>query len=503
MAIPQYYANPPHFFVFLLCIIIIISLVSGECKLRNDNSSIAIASSDYGNMEHETPAFVLYPSSDADIIDLVKSTSRPSTVAARGHGHSVRGQALTSGGVVVNMTALGENKGDRIVIGGNLSCGFYADIGAEQLWVDVLRATLRQGLAPVSWTDYLYLSVGGTLSNAGISGRASLRGPQIANVLQLQVITGKGENLTCSPNENPELFLAVLGGLGQFGIITRARIVLDKAPTNVKWAKLVYSNFSTFINDQEHLISGSDANYVEGYVIVNVSVIDQWKPALSISQSDRTRIVDLLTNHSLLFAIELAVFYDNQTDSNTIDQKFETLLKELNFIPGLNFNTDVLFFDFLHRLGNLDTLQIGSQLSHPYLALFIPKSDIVEFNKLVVTGMLPRLNQTSGNFMFFPLKKNKWNDSMSAVTPEGDIFYGLGLLHSIPKNAYKSIDAFNNEILRVCEESDIKIKQYLPHYTTQEDWINHFGQAKWETFVKRKELFDPNMILSPGQKIFN
>lgn len=40
--------------------------------------------------------------------------------------------------------------------------------------------------------------------------------------------------LTCSPQLNSELFYGVLGGLGQFGIITRARIVLNHAPKRVR-----------------------------------------------------------------------------------------------------------------------------------------------------------------------------------------------------------------------------------------------------------------------------
>lgn len=45
---------------------------------------------------------------------------------------------------------------------------------------------------------------------------------------------GKGDFITCSHHMNSDLFFAVLGGLGQFGIITRARIVLDKAPNKVR-----------------------------------------------------------------------------------------------------------------------------------------------------------------------------------------------------------------------------------------------------------------------------
>lgn len=47
-------------------------------------------------------------------------------------------------------------------------------------------------------------------------------------------ISGKGEMLACSPQLNSELFYGVLGGLGQFGIITRARIVLNHAPKRVR-----------------------------------------------------------------------------------------------------------------------------------------------------------------------------------------------------------------------------------------------------------------------------
>jgi cytokinin dehydrogenase len=44
---------------------------------------------------------------------------------------------------------------------------------------------------------------------------------------------GKGEVVTCSEKENQDLFYGVLGGLGQFGIITRARIALEHAPKRV------------------------------------------------------------------------------------------------------------------------------------------------------------------------------------------------------------------------------------------------------------------------------
>lgn len=53
-----------------------------------------------------------------------------------------------------------------------------------------------------------------------------------------EFIAGKGEVVICSQEQNADLFHAVLGGLGQFGIITRARISLERAPKMVLKKKI-------------------------------------------------------------------------------------------------------------------------------------------------------------------------------------------------------------------------------------------------------------------------
>jgi cytokinin dehydrogenase len=66
----------------------------------------------------------------------------------------------------------------------------YVDVSGGELWINILNETLRYGLAPRSWTDYLHLTVGGTLSNAGVSGQAFRHGPQISNVQKMEIVTG-------------------------------------------------------------------------------------------------------------------------------------------------------------------------------------------------------------------------------------------------------------------------------------------------------------------------
>ena len=92
-------------------------------------------------------------------------------------------------GIVIAMTTL---KGITVVPSGDADSNgvpFVEAMGGE-MWVDVLKTSLEHGLAPRSWTDYLYLTVGGTLSNAGVSGQTFRHGPEVSNVLQLEVVTG-------------------------------------------------------------------------------------------------------------------------------------------------------------------------------------------------------------------------------------------------------------------------------------------------------------------------
>lgn len=94
----------------------------------------------------------------------------------------------------------------------------------------------------------------------------------------------------------------------------------------------------------------------------------------------------------------------------------------------------------------------------------------------------------------------RWDDRMSAVIPDEEVFYTIGLLQSAVDN-WEYLEDQNREILSYCDEAGIECKQYLPNYETSAQWKKHFGQ-KWNLFVDRKLKFDPKGLLSPGQRIF-
>ncbi|XP_052199911.1 cytokinin dehydrogenase 3-like isoform X2 [Diospyros lotus] len=479
-----------------------------ELLIQVDTNAIDSVSSDFGKLVKVMPVAVLYPSSDRDVLQLVKfsyNSHNPFPIAARGRSHSIHGQATAKNGVVVEMTWLEKHHPSRIRVSSSPnSSRFYVDVGGEQLWFDVLRATYDYGLAPVSWTDYLYLTVGGTLSNGGISGQSFRYGPQINNVIEMDIITGKGEMVTCSKQINSGLFYGVLGGLGQFGIITRARIPLEKAPKMVKWVRLLYHDFSSFTRDQEHLISiNKGFDYVEGSLIMRKSPPNNWRSSF-FSPSDQVLINSLVVKHGIIYCLEVVKYYDDLS-VEYVDEEMGLLLGGLGFLPGFTFQKEVGFVEFLDRVrrGELELQAKGLwDVPHPWLNLFVPKSGIMDFNEGAFVNILHKQNQTTGTILVYPVKRNKWDDRMSAVIPDEDIFYSVGLLRSGSDADWEILENQNKEILKFCEKAGIKAKQYLPHYRTREEWMNHFG-SKWDTFRERKAQFDPKMILSPGQGIFN
>ncbi|KAK6945249.1 Cytokinin dehydrogenase 1, FAD/cytokinin binding domain [Dillenia turbinata] len=357
------------------------------------------------------------------------------TIAARGHGHSLQGQAQAHQGIVITMESL---KGPKMQ----------------------------------SWTDYLHLTVGGTLSNAGISGQAFHYGPQINNVYQLEVVTGKGEVGICSEHQSTDLFYAVLGGLGQFGIITQARISLEPAPRMVKWIRVLYSEFSIFTKDQEYIIAlDTSFDYIEGFVLINrTGLLNNWRS--SFNSKDPIRANRFISDGRTLFCLEMAKYF-NLDETNIIDQLYSIQVH----VSEIKLREKGLW-----------------EVPHPWLNLLVPKSRIDDFAREVFGNIL--IDASSG------ITKHLW----SPLTLAEDIFYLVAFLSSaMPsstgKDSLEHILAQNKRILDYCEMTHLKVKQYLPHYSKQEDWRAHFG-PKWEAFVQRKVAYDALAILAPGQRIF-
>ncbi|XP_008786614.2 cytokinin dehydrogenase 11-like [Phoenix dactylifera] len=485
-------------------------LRSLDFHAATDPAAVAAAAEDFGGIVQARPAAVIRPSTTDDVASAIRLAAHSPrlTVAARGNGHSVNGQAMAAGGLVLDMRYLSAPMElVRAAEGGGLA----VDVPGGALWEEVLEwGVRRHGMAPASWTDYLGLTVGGTLSNGGISGEAFRHGPQISNVTELEVVTGDGKRVVCSAGSSSDLFFAVLGGLGQFGVITRARIPLHPAPHLVKWIRVVYNRFEDYSRDAEWLVTRPEpdgCDYVEGFAFVNsADPVNGWPlvPLSPASPFDPALIP--AGSGPVLYCLELALHF-NHDERGAIEQRADEIVRRLRYIRGLEFAVEATYVDFLSRVKRVEEAARANgswAAPHPWLNLLVASSDIIDFDRNVFKRILK--HGIGGPMLVYPLLRRKWDRRTSVALPDSEIFYLVALLRfsrAYPEGpAAADQVAQNREVVECCRSNGYDFKLYLPHYQSEADWADHFGR-QWPRFVDRKARYDPLAILAPGQKLFS
>ena len=130
---------------------------------------------------------------------------------------------------------------------------------------DVVARVHRHGLMPPVLTNNLSVTVGGTLSVAGIGVASFKYGAQTDNVEELEVATVDGEVHRCSRQERSELFWGVLSGLGQIAIILRAKLRLRAAKSMTRTWYLLYDDVRRFMEDARLAMDSGKWDYLESW----------------------------------------------------------------------------------------------------------------------------------------------------------------------------------------------------------------------------------------------
>ena len=159
------------------------------------------------------PAYVLRPGSVADVQAGVRFAAGAGLLlSVRGGGHGFPGFGTNDGGVVIDLSRLANveiiDKERHLV-----------RIGGGATWGQVAAALTPHGLA-ISSGDTKSVGVGGLTLTGGIGWKVRKYGLALDNVAAAEVVTASGEVVRASAGENPELFWAIRGGGGNFGIVT-------------------------------------------------------------------------------------------------------------------------------------------------------------------------------------------------------------------------------------------------------------------------------------------
>ncbi|MGQ0841653.1 FAD-binding protein [Actinokineospora sp.] len=429
-------------------------------ELVTDAAALAEAAEDYGQIAHRRPRAVLRPGSVRDIVEIVRFANRNGlSVAVRGQAHSVFGQAQAPAGVVIDSRTLAEIR--------SVGPG-AAVVDAGVTWLDLVRATVPRGLTPPVATDYLGLSIGGTLSVGGIGGASSRHGLLVDTVLALEVVTGAGELVRCSPRANRELFDAVLGGLGQYAVIVRATVVLVPAETTARVYRLSYPDLGSFTAAQRTALADGRFSYLEGQVVPGEGGWD--------------------------FVLEGVVYF---TPPNAPDDA--RVVRGLP-APAATEIAELPYFAWLDRITALVEQLRALKLPNPWLNLFLPDDATDRY----VAGLLSRLApaDVNGPILLYPVPRGRLTRPLVAV-PDSPVVFLLSILRAVAPDEATVRRLLADNRAEYERARALGAKQYpigaIP--TRPADWPSHYG-AQYPRARHAKAIFDPRGVLAPEQGVF-
>lgn len=444
-----------------------------------DDAARAAVATDQGNISHATPCAVLRAGSVEDIrvmVDYCRARGIP--VAARGVGHTTHGQSL-SGGLVIDNRALTR-------IHSIDPSGAWVDSGVT--WRELTEATVREGLTPPVLTGYIKLTVGGTLSVGGVGGSIGSkdRGLQVDTVQELEVVTGRGTLETCSPDRKRGLFDALLGGLGQCGVITKARLDLMPAPDRARTYQFGYTDgdIATLFRDFRTLLARPGIGQV---------IMIGFPPGTS------GRSLDLWAT----------VFYDVGSPPDDL-----RLTGGLHTLPRVQ---DLSYLEYVTQVDNqVDLLEQAAAwegLVKPWFDVWLTDTAIEPY----VTEVVPTLTYRDVGFSGFLLAFAQRRDALARPyvrmpEPDGSPWVFLfDILTVSDRQAPDPLDptftqdmiARNNDLFARARDTYGGVRYPIGTLEfDQADWERHYGPL-WKTFRNQKRHWDPAGILGPGAGIFS
>lgn len=428
----------------------------------------------FGNLHYWKPRFVVDPRSAEDVLAVIDfATANKLHVSTRGSAHSQSELAISQGGILLSMRSM-----SRVLAVDQDA--MTVDVEGGVVWRDLVHHLKRFSLVPRVLTNNLGVTVAGTLSIAGIGVASYKYGSQGDNVVEMDVATGEGKLVTCAPDgPNEELFWATIAGMGQVGVITRARLQLRKTASMTRSYYLLYDDIRKFMEDARLSMDNGKWDHLESWA----SPCPQGtKPINGVRQ----------VFARWFFPFHLTVEYEPGSPPD--DAK---MLEGLSPYANL-YTDDIPTTDFFERMIPVFDLwkKAGTwEHVHPWMETVMPWDTAADYIDQVLPDLPPSM-LIGGHILLWPAKGTT-SRSRLFMRPEGENLIGFGILPAIPPKYWPQVQPMleNASLLSTAMGG----KRYLSGYIDFDagQWREHFGK-QWDFLCEAKRKFDPRGLLNPG-----
>lgn len=430
--------------------------------LLTDASALAPYSGDFGRLARAAPAAAFAPSTVEALQQVVAyAGANGLPVAVRANGLSQCGQSLpVAGGLTLHMErfrTIHEQDETSVWIDTNAS------------WADLLAATLPNKRVPYVTPYNTNLSIGGLLSVGGVGAASFRHGVAASHVVALEVVTADGQLHRAEAGSH--LAQACLGGLGNFGVMTKAAIRLRPCAGHVRTFFLAYLDQAQWLNDLA--VFKRSADFIE-------TICSPALQGIKSTPDGRQPFAEWI------FALQVSFEYNGAPPE--LGQLGDVKPWKLSHVQD-----DTMEGYLLRHNGRFEAMKLSGQwdLQHPWYECLVPP-DVLTADLDELLRALPLYYATVVHVV--PITRRE--PAGFFMAPDAPEFFSIMILNPGVPPAFvpgclNTIAALDSRFLP--RGGKRYLAGYLGKHLLPDYWEGHFG-ARYREWLESKQRYDPRGI---------
>ena len=305
------------------------------------------------------PALIVQCANAADVSEAVRfAREHEILISVRCGGHNIAGKAVVENGLMIDLTPICDVHVD--LVNKTASVGGGTALGALD------RATQKYGLATTAGV-VTHTGVGGLTLGGGVGRLARKFGLACDNLISVDLVTAEGEQITVSPENHSDLFWALRGGGGNFGIATSFKfrlhdigneVIFAAATHRLDSAKDALNYFMEFATSapREVTSQAAFARTEDGTAVVNLGAVH----IAPLDDAEATLAPLINFGSPIVTRMEIRPYVDVQADADErfpYGQRYYWKTHLINKLPQDGIETLIACYDSVPNKRSMIILQ--------------------------------------------------------------------------------------------------------------------------------------------------